>query len=260
MQDEKTLPDQHTTIKHMAHEALHDLMHFDTKLFKTISPALFKPGLLAEKTFKGGQDTYVTPFTLFVFLNFVFFIFKSPSLFQYPLEAFMNNAWLKSIVFKTQAELHLPLGILRERFNTAMHFEQKEYLVIMVPCFALLLQLLYVLKRRNFAEHLVFSLYFFAYFILLLILIPILLFCLEWLLNQLSIGAHPRYGDEQLIIVLFTLNFVHLLFAVKRVYRENWLLSALKSGLLSMMVIVLIAFVYRNALFFIVMHSIAEVS
>ncbi|WP_299591016.1 hypothetical protein [Mucilaginibacter sp.] len=43
-------------------------------------------------------------------------------------------------------------------------------------------------------EHLVFSLYFFAYFILLLILIPILFLCLEWLLNQLGIGAHLRYA------------------------------------------------------------------
>jgi hypothetical protein len=43
------------------------------------------------------------------------------------------------MVLKTQAELHLPLEILRERFNMAMHFEQKEYLVIMVLCFALLL-------------------------------------------------------------------------------------------------------------------------
>jgi hypothetical protein len=258
MQDEKKLPDQHTSIKHMAHEALHDLMHFDTKLFKTIPPLLLKPGLLAEKTFKGEQETYVKPFTLFVFLNFVFFIFKSRSLFQYPLDAFMDNAWLKSMVLKTQAELHLPLEILKERFNMAMHFEQKEYLMIMVPCFALLLQLLYVLKRRNYAEHLVFSLYFFAYFILFLILIPVVLFCLEWLLNQSGIGAYLKDTDEQTIIIVFTLNFVYLLFAVKRVYKENWFLSALKSVLLSMMVIVLVAFVYKNALFFIVMHSITE--
>jgi hypothetical protein len=258
MQDETKLPDQHTSIKHMAHEALHDLMHFDTKLFKTIPPLLFKPGLLAEKTFKGGQGTYVKPFTLFIFLNFVFFIFKSRSLFQYPLDAFMDNAWLKSMALKTQAELHLPLEILKERFNMAMHFEQKEYLVIMVPCFALLLQLLYVLKRRNYAEHLVFSLYFFAYFILFLILMPVVLFSLEWLLNHSGIGAHLRDTEKQTIIIIFTLNFVYLLFAVRRVYQENWLLSALKSTLLSMMVIVLVAFVYRNALFFIVMHSIAE--
>lgn len=258
MQDETKLPDQHTSIKHMAHEALHDLMHFDTKLFKTIPPLLFKPGLLAEKTFKGEQGTYVKPFTLFIFLNFVFFIFKSRSLFQYPLDAFMDNAWLKSMALKTQAELHLPLEILKERFNMAMHFEQKEYLVIMVPCFALLLQLLYVLKRRNYAEHLVFSLYFFAYFILFLILIPVVLFCLEWLLNHSGTGAHLRDTEYQTIIIIFTLNFVYLLFAVKRVYKENWLLSALKSALLSIMVIVLVAFVYRNALFFIVMHSIAE--
>jgi hypothetical protein len=115
-----------------------------------------------------------------------------------------------------------------------------------------------VLKRRNYAEHLVFSLYFFAYFILILILMPALLFCLEWLLNQLGIGAHLKYAEGSAISIIFTLNFVHLLFAVKRVYQENWWLSALKSGLLSMMVIVLLALVYKNALFFIVMHTIAE--
>ena len=74
--EEKDPVKKPASMKHMAHEALHDLMHFDDKLFKTLPALLFRPGLLPEKSLEGDQQRYVKPFTLFVFLNFIFFIFN----------------------------------------------------------------------------------------------------------------------------------------------------------------------------------------
>jgi Protein of unknown function (DUF3667) len=46
-------PRDHTasgpTLRSMADEALHDLIHFDTKLFRSLPLLLFRPGRLTQK-------------------------------------------------------------------------------------------------------------------------------------------------------------------------------------------------------------------
>lgn len=245
------------SIKHMAHEALHDLIHFDSKFFRTLPPLLFKPGYLAEQSLASKQNQYVKPFALFVFLNFIFFIFKSPGLFGYSLYSYGDTSWIREIILRQQTEQHLSLNILTERFNMAMRFEQKEYLVIMVPLFALILQLLYVFKRRNYAEHLVFALYFYSFFIIYLMVMPYVIILFVSLMKKLNIGLDILYSQDALVCLIFIVCFIYLFFAVRKVYKEKWIWNLLKSVILSCGVYYLIAFVYRYVLFFIVMHSIA---
>ncbi|MDB5140156.1 MAG: hypothetical protein JWR12_2072 [Mucilaginibacter sp.] len=246
------------SIKHMAHEALHDLIHFDSKFFRTLPPLLFKPGYLAEQSFTIKQNEYVKPFALFVFLNFVFFIFKSHGIFSYSLHSYTDTAWARAITLHQQAEQHLSINILTERFNMAMRFEQKEYLVIMVPLFALILQLLYIFKKRNYAEHLVFALYFYSFFIIYLMVMPYVIILFAVLMQKFNVGLDILYSQDALVCLILIVCFIYLFFAVRKVYKEKWVWNILKSVILSCSVYCLIAFIYRYALFFIVMHSIAE--
>ncbi|HEY2582164.1 MAG TPA: DUF3667 domain-containing protein [Mucilaginibacter sp.] len=253
MEGQKEKKDRLPAVKHLAHDALHDLIHFDSKFFRTLQPLFFKPGYLAEQALTSdGNNKYVKPFALFVFLNFIFFIFKSRGLFVYSLDTYRDNDGIIAYIAKRQVELHLQLPLLEERFNTAMHFEQKEYLVIMIPLFALVLQLLYGLKRRHFTEHLVFALYFYSFFIVYLMLMPYLIAPLAYFFPKAAIG------ERALASIILFINWIYLFFATRRVYSGTWFGSFLKSGVLSVTLYLLIAFVYRMALFYIVMHSIGE--
>ncbi len=54
-------------------------------------------------------------------------------------------------------------------------------------------------------------------------------------------------------------NFTYLPFGVRRFYKNNWLVSTIKSALLSYGALLLIVFVFRLFLFFAVMHTITEI-
>jgi hypothetical protein len=58
---------------------------------------------------------------------------------------------------------------------------------------------------------------------------------------------------------ILVVSFIYLILGVRRFYQSNWLVSAIKSALLSGGVLLLIAYVFRLFLFFAVMHSITEI-
>jgi hypothetical protein len=66
-------PENSPVIKDMTHEALHDLGHFDRKIFRTIPVLLFKPGLLTERTLKEQPSRYVRPLPCMSLSTFFFF-------------------------------------------------------------------------------------------------------------------------------------------------------------------------------------------
>jgi hypothetical protein len=246
----------HKPLKDMTHDALHDLVHFDKKFFKTLPILLFKPGLLTQKAFTEEGKAYVKPFALFVFLNFLFFIVKFRGIFAYKLEGY--RGLFDDRINAASNEMHLSLPLLTERFNMAMHFEQKEYLIIMVPLFAILVQLLFINKRQHYLQHLVFSLHFYSFFIIILILLPFIMLATAWLISYFNGHAGFMYTEVFFIIILQLVTFVYLLFAVRRFYLNNWAFSIIKSVILSAGVYFLIVYVFRVFLFFAVMHTITE--
>ncbi len=194
---------------------------------------------------------------LFVFLNFLFFVIKFKGIFAYTLADYQSQ--FGDRISRAAAEMHLSLPLLTERFNTAMHFEQKEYLVTMVPLFALMAILLYLMQRRHFVQHLVFSLHFYSFFIVFLIVLPYIILIISWVMRIFSLQVAFFAGDDFLTGIILVVSFSYLLFAARRFYQSNWLVSAIKAAFLSFGVLLLIAYVFRLFLFFAVMHTITEI-
>jgi hypothetical protein len=254
--DDKIPIKDNTSVKEMGHEVLHDLIHFDKKIFRTVPILLFRPGLLTERTLEEPKSRYVRPFSLFVFINFVFFMIKSKSIFNYTLDSYMNT--FETAILKKQTALNISMSTLAERFNMAIHFEEKEYLIIMVPLFTLALALLYIKKKIQFTQHLVFALHFYSFLIIFLLLIPWLVRPVQLLINSLHSNLDLTHSEFHFILIIIITIFFYLYFSLKRLYGERMWLTVLKSLFLSLVVIALIIFVYRIALFFIVMHSLSE--
>jgi hypothetical protein len=244
------------TIRNIAHDALHDLMHFDAKLFRSLPLLLFRPGKLTQKSLSEERDQYIRPFALFVFINFVFFIVKSRGIFDYKMASYQAN--FGDFINNRVKQLHIPADLLAERFNMAMRFEQKEYLVIMVPLFALVLQALYFLRKTSFPENLIFSLNFYAFFIIFLMIVPLLMVPVQWLIQLFGIDIDVFRSQNALLLIVLLSCFSYLSVALRNVYHEKIWLSLVKAAFLSVTVIVLIALVYRLVLFFVVMHTVGE--
>lgn len=249
-------PADAVNVKNLGHEALHDLIHFDRKIFRTLPVLFLKPGLLTKKALSEERDRYVKPFTLFVFINFLFFLIKSKGIFAYTLDTYQNQ--YASFIQNKQIELRLSYQLISERFNTAIRFEEKEYLIIMVPLFALIVMLLYLNKRLHYARHLIFSLHFYSFFIIFLWVEIIALTWFQKLLNFCHIHLNIVHSERPFILLTIIFIGIYLFIALKNVYLQSNLSTLLKSFILSITVIGLIVFIYRIALFFLVMRSISE--
>ncbi len=64
----------HRSLWHMAEELLHGILHFDSKAWRTLPALLLRPGQLTRDYIDGKRKRYMSPFILFLFLNFVMFL------------------------------------------------------------------------------------------------------------------------------------------------------------------------------------------
>jgi hypothetical protein len=64
----------HQSFKHVAHEALEDLFHFDGKFFKGIYDLLFRPGWLTNEFNSGRRARHMPPLRLYIFVSLIYFL------------------------------------------------------------------------------------------------------------------------------------------------------------------------------------------
>ncbi len=62
---------------HLIREAVGDLTHLDSRLWRTMGPLLFKPGLLTNEYLAGRRARYIPPFRLYLGLSIIFFVLAS---------------------------------------------------------------------------------------------------------------------------------------------------------------------------------------
>lgn len=67
----------HRTLRHLAEEVLHGVMHFDGRTWRTLPLLVFRPGRLTREWVEGKRARYVSPLALFLFTVFVMFLVLS---------------------------------------------------------------------------------------------------------------------------------------------------------------------------------------
>lgn len=64
----------HRTLVHLGEEVLHGVMHFDSRVWRTLPLLAFRPGRLTREWVHGRRTRYVSPLALFLFTMFVLFM------------------------------------------------------------------------------------------------------------------------------------------------------------------------------------------
>ena len=70
---QKKIDNHQESFLHTIFHLLGDFIHFDSQIFRTAIPLLFKPGFLVNEYFKGKRMRYLPPVRMYVFLSFLFF-------------------------------------------------------------------------------------------------------------------------------------------------------------------------------------------
>ena len=221
-------PDHHDlTVGHVAHEAVHELAHLDSKLFATLGALVFRPGFLTAEYFAGRKKRYVAPLRLFLTffaLQFVAFsVYKPAALYSVDAVTAMDvSGGFEKTVTKVAAKRGLPLETFKERIDEKWHKSITWLQLGNILGVAVILALLQ--RRRFFAEHLVFAAHLLSF---------------SYLMSLLPWPVYAAYGVrlgpvQTLISVLFNIVlFVYGYAAIRRFYGSSRGWAVVQTAVLS---------------------------
>ncbi len=215
----------------LASEMIGDIFTWDSRLWRTLWPLLFKPGFLTAQYIAGRRARYLPPLRLYLVISFVMFLMLSVGNTSLTFEKEQlagpdptvshdtgsdggerisiglsepdSPQWLRDLDQRLQANVHK----LRDdpgTFSSLMLERMPQMMFLLLPLFALLVRISYLLAPYHYLQHLVFSLHYHSFVYLLYIIGQ----CLEWagvrsdgplfllLLIYLPLALHRTYGTS----------------------------------------------------------------
>jgi hypothetical protein len=225
----------------LAGELTGDLLDFDSRLWRTLIYLLFRPGMLTAEFIAGRRARYLPPLRLYLVISFIMFLVMSlgtngivavqgegdaevpdgvavgiepdapPEAADEPNEVsdFIDLADADSPQWLQDLDQRLEGNVEKLRADPGEFFEAlvsylPQMMFLLLPAFALLMRLVYLLQPFHYLQHLVFSLHYHAFVYLLFLLGQLLeLFTAHMdgllalgLLVYLPLALHRCYGSS----------------------------------------------------------------
>ncbi len=247
---QKKVEDRERTFRHFVYQFFGAAFFLENNFFRNLWLLLSKPGFLAAEYLDGRRKRYMTPLSLFLLINLVYFFAVHLSdlnlslreqLFQ-PQHRGLANA----MVERRLEHRGTSMEAYSEAYDEQSTALSKTLIILHAPVMALLLMLIYFRRRYYLTDHIVFSVYIIAFVMLLSIVANLLLMALVTTHIIEAQAYFPIYGWTFLIVFP-----VYFGIALKRFYRESWSWTIVKT--VPVLVAFVVAhFVYRTLLFLIV--------
>lgn len=218
------------------HELVHEFLHLDGKIFRTLRVLVTQPGELTAELLRGRRNSYIGPIRLYLSISLVLFLLDglykppTPEHVAKPGGAYVEEAESTSAVDRVLV-LILPTKQKEKvaQFNKDHPDELQAFATksnpkiffILVPIFALLLQLSFLPQRKKYVPYLYFALHFHA----AVFGIGCFLFIAAALENYL--GA-PVLSVAQ--FVWYMVSIIYLILAIRKVWGESLLRAILRTA------------------------------
>ncbi len=211
------------SLKHFVGHVVHEVTHFDSnKVLKTLFTLLFRPGLLTSEYLAGKKGRYINPIRIYLTFSALYFLFAWGTLADLrggSVQRIASNpntvamARARGMEAKTLAEKATQKA---EKYAAVLRFAS-------VLVSGLFLSALYFSMKRYYVEHLIFSLHFYSFDF----------FCKS--LFALAFIVTAAAGAKLPVMALnmfYPVALIYLFFALRRVYRQSWAMTATKAAVL----------------------------
>ena len=259
---ERRVAEEDYSLRHFLGEAFNILTSVESNLFRSFATLLTRPGRLTVEYFKGRRKSYLKPLQLFIFCNVIFFFAHSYVSFNTlttPLYVHLNmlphQRLARHMVGSELRARNITYDQYRTRFDVTTGGQAKTLVIVMVPLYALALQLFYWRTRRFYVEHLIFSLHLYAFLLLLIAGMHIGLYVARRALHLFGSDLSLLQHDGFVSLVMLLLCGTYLFLALRRVYGQGRMLTALKCFVLAVGIFGVVQ-VYRFILFFTTFYAI----
>lgn len=220
---EKRIDQSDLSIKSFLADMFAGITYLDNKAIRTLKALLFMPGELSLAFVGGKKKPYWSPFQLFLIINLFYFLFFSAA--DIFFNFWMNAQNIKYFgidvnIFadKIMSQKGLSALDFEQRFNSASINNSKAWLAICIPIGSLLSYLLFFLKRKYIALHLVFVTHLFSF---------LLAFMFIWIVIVTKIIGITR--GNMIFLPIDCAMYLYTFFAVHRFFKTPWWWSLLGS-------------------------------
>lgn len=217
------------------------------KVLRTLGALLFRPGVLTAEYLAGRKGFHIGPVRLYLTFSAIYFLFAWGTLSDIRGGGAVRMSRNRAVIQMAQKRGVDP-QIVAERIQ-----DRAERIAAVLRFLSVLvsggfLALLYFSTRRYYVEHLIFSFHYYSFDFLCKSLFAALFIIVAALGGKLP---------AMVLNFFYPVAFIYLLFALRRVYRQRWPLTVLKS---------LVLFACETALFiavniagFVIAFALAEV-
>jgi len=253
--EEKRRNKNYSLVGHLG-EAFKVVTNIESGFLRSFRALITKPGLLTAEYFAGRRKLYLKPLQLFLFCNIIFFFVQSYTRFNTlstPLYVHTHqlpySGYVREKVNRVITARGTTFKDYQVRFDATIENQSKTMVVLMIPMFALLLQVFYWRAGRYFVEHLVFSIHFYSFFLLLLSADLLFVTTIAGLARRVTTHLAIFEYDFLSTALLLTACLIYLLLALRRGYKQGWVTTVVKC-LVLIVGIMFIVQLYRFCLFF----------
>jgi hypothetical protein len=184
---EKEITEQDFSMRRYLKDILIAMTLVESKVFRTLSLVVRRPGFLSTEYFKGRRVLYMKPLQLFVFLNVVYYF--SLSLFQAttfttPLatQLHMNNyypAYASTRVDHKLRNDRISYQALEAKYDARTSVLSKTLIFLLIPIFAFVFYALFFRKRKRLMQHFVVATHFWSFNLIVLgVFLPLVILAL----------------------------------------------------------------------------------
>lgn len=233
--------------KQFVKDAVVAVTDVDSALISTFRSLVTKPGELTTEYLSGDRSRFLAPFRLFLLCNLIYFVVAAQvgmGVLTVPLSV-QTNQMMYQEVSRAMVDEHLHMQdpammakpvaardsikrIFTAKYDGATEGIGKVIVAVLIPLYAILIQILYTGRRRFFAEHLVLATHLTAFLLVTFAVIGIA----AAVVDRVT-GAGAR-NEELLFTVAFVVAFsTYAYFAQRVVYHANRASAALRTVVLT---------------------------
>lgn len=185
-----------------------DYFTFDSKIFKSYFPLIFKPGFLTIEYLQGKRTKYIPPLRMYIFVSIVLFII-----------------WQLGVVEKST--FSISSGIENIEWDKFFNNYMAKIFFFLLPFFAIILRLFYKKTSGKFLIDFVFSIHYHSFIFLTLLFYAII--------SPFIRKIELFWLNKSLLILMLVYAFYYLWKALYEVYGDGKFKTFFKQlGILSL--------------------------